>query len=197
MSAADASSAKQRATSIAVWLMLSMCAFVIGVSMLAKRHGMEGEQAPAFALPALGEHEIVRSESLRGQVVLIDFWATWCPPCKRQMPIVQRLADDPALAERGVKILSINVDDDEPARRAQVQRFMAQHAYTMTTLLDDGTAAYSYRVSSIPTLVIIDRAGKIHHISGGVHEEAALRELIDEVAQAPPPSAPTPSQALK
>jgi thiol-disulfide isomerase/thioredoxin len=179
----DTAKSNKLATTVAVWALLSLCALVIGVSMLARASSLEGEPAPQFALPALDRHDVVRLDSMRGKVVLIDFWATWCPPCRKQMPVVQRLYDDAKLADQGVVVLSINVDDNDEARQGLVRRFMSRNKYTMTTLLDDGAASHAYRVSSIPTLAIIDAAGDIHHISNGVHEEAELRELLAEAAR--------------
>jgi thiol-disulfide isomerase/thioredoxin len=169
------------ATTIAVWAILTLCACVIGVSALSRASNLEGKPAPMFALPTLDQREVLRLDALRGKVVLLDFWATWCPPCRKQMPIVQRLSRDPSLAGR-VMILSVNVDDDEPERVALVRKFMARNQYTMTTLLDDGTVAHAYRVSSIPTLVIIDPQGRIHHLSTGIHDEDELRTALAEAA---------------
>lgn len=136
-----------------------------------------GGEAPGFTLPVVGSNEMVSVEEHRGKVVLLDFWATWCPPCRKQMPAVQNLAEDESLADE-VKIFSINTDEHSANRVSKVKTYLDKNGYTFTTLLDDGRASSAYAVSSIPTLVVIRPDGELQHIQTGVHSEAELRELI-------------------
>lgn len=137
---------------------------------------IKGKAAPAFSLEAVDNGEMVALQQHRGEVVLLDFWATWCPPCKEQMPVLQNLHEDPAL--EGVKVLSINTDARSPDRRAKVTRFLRQNSYTFQTLLDTGQAQSNYGVQSIPTLVVIGPDGKIQYARSGVHTEDSLRGII-------------------
>ncbi|RAL24899.1 hypothetical protein DL240_01440 [Lujinxingia litoralis] len=138
-----------------------------------------GELAPTLDLPHIGSGEIVGLEEFRGQVVLIDFWATWCPPCREQMPALQNMANDPEL---GAAIVSVNTDDPDEGREPLVAGFMNQFGLTLTTLLDDGQARARYKVGAIPTLVVVDPEGAVHRVSAGLHSEDDLRRMVAEAA---------------
>ncbi len=156
-----------------------------------KHYMMEGKKAPAIALevltskpPPQGATSVPMPDRVslsdhKGKVVLLDFWATWCPPCREQMPVIETLHTDPTLSD-SLTVLSINTDDATPDRARLVRAFMSQNKYTMTTLLDDGSGALAFRVQSIPTLVVLDPSGAVHHIHSGVHTEDELREIIEE-----------------
>ena len=95
------------------------------------------------------------------------------------MPIIERLATDPSLAG-DLTVLSINTDEHTPERPKLVQGFLTRRELTMTTLLDDGRASQAYRVFSIPTLVVLDRQGKVSALIHGLHSEQELRAAIAE-----------------
>lgn len=141
------------------------------------RWKFQGAEAPEFVLKELETMAPVRLTEHRGKVVLLDFWATWCPPCREQMPVIEKLSRDKALADK-VQIFSINTDEPAPDRLQVVRAFIKQRGYTMKTLVDTGVAANSYQIFSIPTLVIITPAGQIQSLRQGVHSEQELRELI-------------------
>jgi peroxiredoxin/outer membrane lipoprotein-sorting protein len=136
---------------------------------------IKGTAATEFTLADLGgaQHSLSR---YRGQVVMLDFWATWCGPCRMEMPSVQKLHEE--LESRGLKVLSINLR--EPRERADA--FVRKYGYTFTTLLDsDGRVAENYDAPAIPTLVIIDREGKVVEHFMGVRPEATIREALRKV----------------
>ena len=114
--------------------------------------------------------------------MLIDFWATWCPPCRKQMPAVERLARDVTLSD-SVQIVSVNADDPTPDRVDKVRDFLAQNRYSsMLSLLDDSSASIAYDITSIPTLVILDTQGHVAAIEHGVHSEEQLRAKLASIA---------------
>lgn len=141
-------------------------------------------EAPGFTLPVVGSNETVSLKQHRGKVVLLDFWATWCPPCREQMPAVQHLADDESLSD-DLAILSVNTDEGGN-RTAKVQRYLDTNGYTFTTVLDDGRAMSAYAVSHLPTLIVITPDGEIYHRDSGVHGEQELRELVAGAKEATP-----------
>jgi thiol-disulfide isomerase/thioredoxin len=149
----------------------------------AERSKAVGGEAPGFTLPVVSSNEMVSLEQYRGKVVLLDFWATWCPPCREQMPAVQSLAEDESLSQ-DVQILSVNTDERGAGRVPKVKAYLDDNGYTFTTVLDDGRASSAYRVSSIPTLVVIQPDGELLHQQTGVHSEKELRELIAEAKEA-------------
>jgi thiol-disulfide isomerase/thioredoxin len=128
------------------------------------------DQAPDFALGRIdGKGGQVRLSDLRGQVVLIDFWATWCPPCLAMMPTLHELYRD--WHPRGAEF--VGVDSDGPmATREELQAFLAQNPFPYPVVLDDRNVGGVYGVSSIPHVVIVGRDGKVVRVFvGGVGRE--------------------------
>ena len=118
-----------------------------------------GTAAPDFTLSRL-DGTAVNLASLRGGVVLVDFWASWCPPCRESMPVVEGIYRD--LKRQGLSVLSVNTSDDKEA----MQEFLAAHPeYTTTMLFDPNSKpneiADSYRVTGIPTIYVLDKEGKV------------------------------------
>ena len=116
---------------------------------------LTGGEAPDFVLRDTGGRE-VRLSALRGKVVIVDFWATWCQPCRALMPRLQQMYRD--LGDKGLVILGLDAGEDT----GTVSVFAKEHSYTFPLLLDaepDVTARYY--VEAYPTTFVIDRKGRI------------------------------------
>jgi thiol-disulfide isomerase/thioredoxin len=135
-----------------------------------------GKPALAFKLKDPKGTE-VSLESLRGRVVLLDFWATWCGPCVQAMPAIQRLHEK--FADKPVTIIGMNTweQKDETA-----VKFMEKKKYTYTLLLKADDLAKEYGISGIPTLILIGKDGNVLHTGVGFRpdEEAELATLIQK-----------------
>jgi peroxiredoxin len=113
-----------------------------------------GRPAPDFSLPVLGSDASLSLGSLRGQVVLLNFWATWCKPCEDEMPAMQSLHQ--ALGDRGFALLAVSVDDDPRA----VEEFATRLGLSFPILLDpEKKAADAYQSYRFPESYLIDREG--------------------------------------
>lgn len=161
----------------------------LGVVLFMKRSNSiteigpgSGDEAPDFTLGVVESDETVTLAEYRGKVVLLDFWATWCPPCREQMPVVQKLDDDPSLKD-SLKVISVNADEPSADRLEKVSEYLEENGYHFTTVIDDYSAMNSYGVSFLPTLVIVDPEGGIAYRETGVHTEKKLREMIASVSK--------------
>lgn len=138
-----------------------------------------GQEAPGFAGQTLGGEEI-SLEALRGKVVVIDFWATWCAPCVAVMPQLQRVAEK--FAGRNVVLIGIN--QDRTGSEQKVRDFLSARNITFRQILDfEGELGSAYEVSAIPCTVIIDPKGVIQDIDLGGHQnlEESLSDRIETV----------------
>jgi peroxiredoxin len=141
-----------------------------------KEENLEGQPAPDFSLQSL-DGKTYKLSDLKGKVLLLDFWATWCGPCREELPIIEKLHKE--FSGKGLVVLGINDED-----KATVQQFVKQQKLTFTNLLDSGGAvARAYKVTAIPRVILIDKDGKIvKDITGYSPEnEKILRELITKL----------------
>ncbi len=143
----------QRRTRGAVTLALLALLAAVGCGERAAPPIEPGRPAPEFVLPRLGGGEIALRE-LRGKVVLVNFWATWCAPCEQEMPAMQRLWEK--LAPRGFDLVAIS-EDDGPA---PVEEFRARLGLGFPIALDSGHAvAGRYQSFRYPESFLVDREG--------------------------------------
>jgi len=134
--------------------------------------------APAFSLTDLGGNA-VSSEALKGKVVLLDFWATWCVPCKKSMPELQAL--HAKFSDRGLAVIGISIDEDGPAK---VKKFVASKQFTYPIAVDTAKdpAWDAFRVKAIPAAYLLDREGRIiAQWTGAAPDAKELENRIGEL----------------
>jgi thiol-disulfide isomerase/thioredoxin len=135
-----------------------------------------GDEAPEFALPAIGPSGVlgapVTLAATRGKVTIVDFWATWCGPCLRAMPSLDSLA---RRYPNDLVVIAVNLDDAPEARALFDER-----RYRMALAFDDGHTSERYGVTTIPHSVVIDRAGVVRlvHRGGGASVELEVTKLL-------------------
>ncbi len=135
-----------------------------------------GAPAPDFTLTDLGGNEVALS-SLRGRPVLLNFWATWCPPCRTEMPEFEDMHRRyPELAVVGVNLR------EEPAH---VEKFVANAGYTWTFLLDrTGGTSLRYALAALPSTFFIDRDGVIRDIRVGGMSRKEIEQRVAKLLEA-------------
>jgi len=134
-----------------------------------------GDAAPDFKLMDLAGKEVTLA-SLKGQVVLLDFWATWCGPCKAAMPSIQKIHED--YKGKGVTVLGVNTWEK---KEDGAKKYMESKGFNYGCLLKGDDLATAYGVTGIPTLVVIGKDGKVALVEVGMGPNGAdgLRKAID------------------
>ena len=138
----------------------------------------QGFLAPDFELKTPAG-EVVKLSDLRGQAVLVNLWATWCPPCRAEMESIETVYNE--YKDRGFTVLAVNMTyQDEPL---EIMRFVNEHGLTFPVLLDEtGEMASAYQLKSLPSSYFINREGVINEVViGGPMAEALLRTRIEEI----------------
>ncbi len=116
----------------------------------------------------------------RGSVVLLNFWATWCPPCRQEMPSIQRLADK--LAGKAFTVMAISVGEE----RKTVADFIAREKFRFPVYLDrSGSIGAKFGARSIPTTYIVDKTGRIiaGYVGSREYDSPAMLEILGELAR--------------
>ena len=138
-----------------------------------RRRSLQGELAKDFALKDL-KGDSVSLKSLRGNVVLLNFWATWCGPCRVEMPLIDRYQKE--YRNQGLLVLGITDENPELA-----MKFLARNQISFASLTDSQQeVAVLYQIRAIPTIIVIDRDGRIVYQGIGVSREEALRTALKD-----------------
>ena len=147
-----------------------------GDSMIEFKPGMpikEGVAAPDFTGELMDGTSITLSE-LQGKPVIINFWATWCGPCVKEMPAFERLKDD--FGDK-IGIIAVNCGEDAET----VKDFVEENGYTFPVVLDEEySISMLYPTNSIPYTVVLDAEGKVAHISTGALDADTMYERYKE-----------------
>jgi len=133
-----------------------------------------GDVAPSFALPTAAGESVVL-DKLKGRVVYVDFWASWCGPCRRSFPWLNEMHEK--YGARGFTVVGVNVDK----RRPDAERFLQQTPATFTIVYDEaGKTPEAYGVKGMPSSYLIDAAGKVVAVESGFLDEqkAVFEERI-------------------
>jgi len=143
----------------------------------------DGAAAPGFELQRHGGG-VLKLEEFRGQVVMLDFWATWCPPCREEMPALVKLAKE--YESQGLVFLAASRDDGDMAPQL-VDGFIRRHLPELKpyVVYANDDMARAFQVSALPTLYFLDREGKVMDAQRGALSEDALRRRIERALKQP------------
>lgn len=146
--------------------------------------GEVNRPAPAFSLPALGGGEISLSD-YRGKVVLVNFWGTWCEPCREETPALQQAYEQ--LRERGLVVIGVDLADGEKKQgrgEAEVKQFTSQYGVTYPIALDvEGKVANAFRIYPIPTSYFVDPQGNIRYVRVSTLTSKEVVSLFESLQQ--------------
>ena len=172
----------RRGLDVLLWgAVLALLAWRVGPQAAAALGvGAPDSDAPALAVTTLDGRDVPLA-GLRGQVVLVSFWATWCPPCRMEMPGFQRVWDS-----RGLVVLGLS---NERGDESEVRAFVGERGITYPVAVTGPEAAEAFGgVRALPTSILIDRQGRVRHPMQGFFAEAALRQAVDRLLDEPAPS---------
>jgi len=152
--------------------------------VLAATNANEGRDAPDFKVKLVANAEGLASPpampptslslaDLKGHAVILDFWATWCGPCRAEAPIVDRVAG--RYRDKGLVVVGVNTSDDD----GLAAPFAKQNGLSYPIAFDDGKVARAYGADALPTLVVIDTQGKIVAVRQGMTDTAELERLVE------------------
>jgi len=151
-----------------------------------------GKPAPQFKTPLLDGGEIDLAAHKGKNIVILDFWATWCGPCRLSMPILSEVAK--SYKDKGVLLFAVNLEEDPDT----IKKYLEKQSLTVTVALDeDGSVVELYSVEAIPTTVIVGKDGTIQSVHIGISEDMkeklqkeldtllAGKKLVEEKPAAP------------
>lgn len=128
---------------------------------------VEGAPAPTFTANTLTGETFDLLDDGRGRVVVLDFWATWCTPCVKSLPALQKVHEQ-YRDNDDVVVASVNTDQGK-GRTRRVELFVKNNRFDFMVLVDDAFELQNaYRVASIPTMVVIDKAGTVRNVKVGI-----------------------------
>jgi cytochrome c biogenesis protein CcmG/thiol:disulfide interchange protein DsbE len=191
MSSKDSSSREPQRTSwvpaVVVLIVAALFGYIVlpyaGSHSSAQNGKLVGQLAPDFTLPVFQGGDPgnrIRLSALQGNVVVLDFWASWCKPCQMQARILSQLA--PAHAGEKVMFVGINTADNETNAR----NFAKTHELPYPSVLDTGEVADAYGANALPTLIVIDPSGRVRNAVSGV---MSAKEVDAAIATALSPAA--------
>lgn len=138
----------------------------------------QGFAAPDFTLELMQGGEVTLSD-LRGQVIILNLWASWCPPCRAEMPALQRVYED----NRALSLVVLAINTTYQDSQSSAQEFVSQYELTFPVPLDrSGAVSRLYQLRALPTTFFIDRQGVIDQVViGGPMSEATLRAAVENL----------------
>ena len=163
---------------ISVFLQLPPSKKITGKEPLTDGLLSVGTKAPAWSLPSNHNKEI-KLNDLKGKVILLDFWGTWCVPCLKAMPDIQFIYEK--FKDQPVEVIGVSVETE---KKADPAAYIKKKGYTYTIVLDGHKITKDYKVVQYPSIYIIDKTGTIIHAEHSGNREEFKEDLIKRIETA-------------
>jgi cytochrome c biogenesis protein CcmG, thiol:disulfide interchange protein DsbE len=186
----------QKGSNLTIWVLILGMVLFAAYSLYNRSQGLDagssntskvganagaiGQLAPEIVLRDL-QGQTLKLSDYRGKVVVLNFWASWCPPCKAEMPDIDQMAAELGVDQFGI-LLAVNMTDGSRETESKARQYIIDNRFSMRVLLDKGgKAADAYSISSIPTTFIIDKEGRIYTYMVGSTTKETLRSYINQL----------------
>lgn len=168
-----------RALEIFLWVFVIVLLFYRFTPQVRAALGMNSDGPPAPVVTfAMLDGSYTQLEQLRGQVVLVNFWATWCPPCRMEMPGFQRIYQQKQ--DQGFTIIGLASSDS--GSKSRIESFLNDRRITYPIGMADATAENAFGgINGLPTSFLIDRKGRVRYTVRGMFTEIALKEAVEKL----------------
>ncbi|QUG40401.1 thiol-disulfide oxidoreductase ResA [Psychrobacillus sp. INOP01] len=158
-------------------LMVVAIVFTIYTNLTKERTALlqVGDDAPDFALVDMNGEKHQLSD-YKGQGVFLNFWGTWCKPCEREFPLMDKQYQE--YKDQGLEILAVNIGESDFA----VQKFIDRKGLTFPVLIDDNKSVMeTYKINPLPTTLLINPEGKIEKVITGEMSEEMIKEYMEQI----------------
>ncbi|MFJ7825621.1 thiol-disulfide oxidoreductase ResA [Psychrobacillus sp. NPDC096623] len=158
-------------------LMLVAIVFTIYTNVTKERTALiqVGDDAPDFALVDMNGEKHQLSD-YKGQGVFLNFWGTWCKPCEREFPLMDKQYQD--YKDKGLEILAVNIGESDFA----VQKFIDRKGLSFPVLIDNNKSVMeTYKINPLPTTLLINPEGKIEKVITGEMSEEMIKEYMEQI----------------
>lgn len=161
---------------------------VLIVPALAQRtykvEALKGKPMPTFSMTTL-DGKTINNQSLRNRVTVIDFWATWCGPCRAASPKLDAMHKE--FSDKGLQVIAANVwergrDGKPQTDGSNARAYIKEHGYSYTVTINNDKLAEQIQVEGVPTFLIVDRQGRVAEVMVGFNESRlrqAVQRLLD------------------
>ena len=158
-------------------LMVGVIIFTIYSNLSKEKNGVlqVGDQAPDFVLTDMNGERHQLSE-YKGQGVFLNFWGTWCKPCEREFPLMDKQYQE--VKDQGLQILAVNIGESDFV----VQKYIDRKGLTFPVLIDDNKSVMeTYNINPLPTTILINPEGKIEKIITGEMSEESIKQYMEQI----------------
>jgi peroxiredoxin len=146
---------------------------------LSDASSLIGKPAPDFSLKTLDDRQVKLSD-LKGNVVVLDFWATWCPSCRESLPWLDKMSGDESLADRGLRVVAIDCGESKETAKGYLEK---NNLSLPVGRDEDGALGNAYRIHSLPVTVVVGRDGSIRNVFSPLADGSANEAEVESAVE--------------